>query len=109
MRLGAPTPAPWPPGTADRQRHLAPCQFGDALADGRLADTSRPGHGADAAVLYDGEQPGDMADLGLGVIDFPTIFKAHQVEEYIVENDTPDFSPAATANTGFRYLDGLDF
>lgn len=66
-------------------------------------------HGADAAVLYDGEQPGDMADLGLGVIDFPTIFKAHQVEEYIVENDTPDFSPAATANTGFRYLDGLDF
>lgn len=66
-------------------------------------------HGADAAVLYDGEQPGDMADLGIGVIDFPTIFKAHQVEEYIVENDTPDFSPAATANTGFRYLDGLDF
>ena len=66
-------------------------------------------HGADAAVLFDGEQPGDMADLGLGVIDFPTIFKAHQVEEYIVENDTPDFSPAATANTGFRYLEGLDF
>ena len=50
-----------------------------------------------------------MADLGLGVIDFPTIFKAHQVEEYIVENDTPDFRPAATANTGFRYLEGLDF
>ncbi len=66
-------------------------------------------HGADAAVLFDGEQPGDMADLGLGVIDFPTIFKAHQAEEYIVENDTPDFRPAATANTGFRYLDGLDF
>ncbi|MBD3924450.1 sugar phosphate isomerase/epimerase [Nocardioides cavernae] len=65
-------------------------------------------HGADAALLY-GQTPGDMADLGLGVIDFPTIFKAHQVEEYIVENDTPDFWPAATANTGFRYLDGLDF
>jgi len=65
-------------------------------------------HGADAVVLYD-EQPGDMADLGLGVIDFPTIFKAHQVEEYIVENDSPDFRPAATANTGFRYLEGLDF
>ena len=65
-------------------------------------------HGADAVALYD-EQPGDMADLGLGVIDFPAIFKAHQVEEYIVENDTPDFQPAATANTGFRYLDGLDF
>lgn len=65
-------------------------------------------HGADAAKLYN-QQPGDMADLGLGVIDFPTIFKAHQVEEYIVENDTPDFAPAATANTGFRYLEGLDF
>jgi len=65
-------------------------------------------HGADAAALYD-ESPGDMADLGLGVIDFPAIFKAHQVEEYIVENDTPDFWPAATANTGFRYLEGLDF
>lgn len=65
-------------------------------------------HGADAAALYN-QQPGDMADLGLGVIDFPAIFKAHQVEEYIVENDTPDFTPAATANTGFRYLDGLDF
>ena len=25
------------------------------------------------------------------------------------ENDTPDFRPAATANTGFRYLEGLDF
>jgi sugar phosphate isomerase/epimerase len=65
-------------------------------------------HGADAAALYD-EQPGDMADLGLGVIDFPAIFKKHQVEEYIVENDTPDFRPAATANTGFRYLEGLKF
>ena len=65
-------------------------------------------HGADAVALYN-QQPGDMADLGLGVIDFPTIFKAHQAEEYIVENDTPDFRPAATANTGFRYLEGLDF
>ena len=65
-------------------------------------------HGADAAALY-AQTPGDMADLGLGVIDFPAIFKAHQVEEYIVENDTPDFRPAATANTGFRYLEGLDF
>lgn len=65
-------------------------------------------HGADASALY-GQTPGDMADLGLGVIDFRAIFKKHQVEEYIVENDTPDFQPAATANTGFRYLEGLDF
>lgn len=64
--------------------------------------------GADAAALY-AQQPGDMADLGLGVIDFRTIFRKHQVEEYIVENDTPDFQPAATANTGFRYLEGLQF
>jgi len=65
-------------------------------------------HGPDAAVLY-GQEPGDMADLGLGVIDFASIFKKHQVEEYIVENDTPDFAEAATANTGFRYLEGLEF
>lgn len=32
---------------------------------------------------------GDMADLGTGVIDFAKIFGEHQVEEYIVENDTP--------------------
>jgi len=52
---------------------------------------------------------GDMCDLGTGVLDFPRIFRSHEVEEYIVENDTPDFKEAATANTGFRYLEGLDF
>jgi sugar phosphate isomerase/epimerase len=65
-------------------------------------------HGADAALLY-GQTPGDMADLGLGVIDFQAIFNKHQVDEYIVENDSPDFRPAATASAGFRYLQGLDF
>ncbi len=65
-------------------------------------------HGVDAPLLY-GQEPGDMADLGLGVIDFSAIFKKHQVEEYIVENDTPDFRPAATASAGFRYLEGLEF
>ncbi len=34
-----------------------------------------------------------MCDLGTGVIDFAKIFKKHQVEEYIVENDTPDVTP----------------
>ena len=63
-------------------------------------------HGPDAAVLY-AQQPGDMADLGLGVIDFSAIFTRHQVDEYIVENDSPDFAPAATASAGFRYLQGL--
>lgn len=65
-------------------------------------------HGPDATVLYD-QQPGDMADLGLGVIDFSAIFDKHQVDEYIVENDSPDFAPAATASAGFRYLQGLEF
>jgi sugar phosphate isomerase/epimerase len=65
-------------------------------------------HGPDAVALYN-QQPGDMADLGLGVIDFSAIFGKHQVEEYIVENDSPDFAPAATASAGFRYLQGLEF
>ena len=53
--------------------------------------------------------PGDMADLGTGVIDFARIFQAHQVEEYIVENDTPDVTPLTTAAVGHAYLDHLEF
>ena len=52
---------------------------------------------------------GDMADLGTGVIDFPKIFRTHQVEEYIVENDTPDVSPLTTAAVGHAYLDHVTF
>ncbi|WP_122816406.1 sugar phosphate isomerase/epimerase family protein [Nocardioides pantholopis] len=48
---------------------------------------------------------GDMADLGTGVIDFPRIFGAHRVEEYIVENDTPDVTPLTSAAVGHLYLD----
>ncbi|MEV1011504.1 sugar phosphate isomerase/epimerase [Streptomyces sp. NPDC049881] len=47
---------------------------------------------------------GDMADLGTGMIDFPRIFRAHAVEEYIVENDTPDVTPLQTARVGYSYL-----
>lgn len=47
---------------------------------------------------------GDMADLGTGGIDFPRIFAAHRVAEYIVENDNPDISPLVTAQTGIDYL-----
>ena len=65
-------------------------------------------HGADAVALYD-EQPGDMADLGTGVIDFPSIFAEHQVEEYIVENDTPDVSPLTSAAVGKLYLEHTSF
>ncbi|WP_052850130.1 sugar phosphate isomerase/epimerase family protein [Streptomyces avicenniae] len=47
---------------------------------------------------------GDMADLGTGMIDFARIFRAHAVEEYIVENDTPDVTPLQTARVGYSYL-----
>ncbi|TDC80346.1 sugar phosphate isomerase/epimerase family protein [Streptomyces hainanensis] len=47
---------------------------------------------------------GDMADLGTGVIDFPKIFRAHKVDEYIVENDTPDVTPLQSAEVGYDYL-----
>ena len=52
---------------------------------------------------------GDMCDLGTGVIDFRRIFRAHSVEEYIVENDTPDVSPLTSAAVGHLYLDHVRF
>ncbi|MBA2955878.1 TIM barrel protein [Nocardioides sp. MAH-18] len=52
---------------------------------------------------------GDMADLGTGVIDFAEIFRKHRVEEYIVENDTPDVTPLTTAAVGHGYLEHLKF
>ena len=52
---------------------------------------------------------GDMCDLGTGVVDFPRIFRTHEVEEYIVENDTPDVSPLTSAAVGHLYLDHLEY
>ncbi len=52
---------------------------------------------------------GDMCDLGTGVVDFPRIFRTHEVEEYIVENDTPDVTPLTTAAVGHLYLDHLEY
>ena len=52
---------------------------------------------------------GDMCDLGTGVVDFPRIFRTHKVEEYIVENDTPDVTPLTTAAVGHLYLDHLEY
>ena len=52
---------------------------------------------------------GDMCDLGTGVIDFADIFRSHAVEEYIVENDTPDVTPLTTAAVGHAYLDHLRY
>lgn len=53
----------------------------------------------------------DMCDLGAGVIDFARLFRNHQVEEYIVENDTPDnpAAPLLSAAVGHLYLDHLRF
>ena len=44
--------------------------------------------------------PATCVDLGTGVIDFPRIFRTHEVEEYIVENDTPDVTPAHLGRRG---------
>ncbi|MDQ4053460.1 MAG: sugar phosphate isomerase/epimerase [Actinomycetota bacterium] len=52
---------------------------------------------------------GDMADLGSGIVDFARIFRTHTVEEYIVENDTPDVTPLNSAAVGRLYLDNLEF
>ncbi len=52
---------------------------------------------------------GDMADLGTGVIDFTQIFRRHEVEEYIVENDTPDVSPLTSAAVGKLYLEHTEY
>ena len=37
------------------------------------------------------------------------IFRTHTVEEYIVENDTPDVSPLTSATVGHLYLDHLEY
>ena len=50
-----------------------------------------------------------MCDLGTGVVDFPRIFRTHEVEEYIVENDTPDVTPLTSAAVGHLYLDHLEY
>ena len=50
-----------------------------------------------------------MADLGTGMIDFARVFQAHKVNEYIVENDTPDVTPLQTAQVGYSYLRNLRF
>ena len=52
---------------------------------------------------------GDHVDLGTGFIEFDRIFAAHAVEEYIVENDSPDVSPLQTVQVGYTYLRELRF
>ena len=52
---------------------------------------------------------GDHVDLGTGFIEFDRIFAEHAVEEYIVENDSPDVTPLQTAQVGYNYLRKLRF
>jgi sugar phosphate isomerase/epimerase len=52
---------------------------------------------------------GGFADPGTGHIDFARIFAAHQVQQYIVENDEPDVTPRQTAEVGYRYLRDIRF
>lgn len=56
-----------------------------------------------------GPEETSHADLGTGFIDFDRFFRAHQVEEYIVENDTPDVTYLQTAEVGYRYLRRIRF
>ncbi len=56
---------------------------------------------------------GSFADPGQGMIDFARIFRAHDVDEYIVERDdagTPPRAPAEaldTARVGYEFLSSL--
>jgi sugar phosphate isomerase/epimerase len=65
--------------------------------------------------VKDMNQAGSFEDPGKGLIDFPRIFRAHGVDEYIVERDdagSPPRRPAdalVTAEVGYRYLRTVRF
>lgn len=58
---------------------------------------------------------GSFTDPGQGLIDFPRIFRAHRVDEYIVERDDAGSPPRApedaleTARVGYEYLANVRF
>ena len=68
-------------------------------------------HVKDRTSMGTSQAEADMCDLGTGIIDFAALFDHHQVEEYIVENDTPDnaAAPLLTAAVGHLYLEHLEF
>ncbi|SEC38948.1 Sugar phosphate isomerase/epimerase [Nocardioides exalbidus] len=68
-------------------------------------------HVKDRTSMGTSQPEADMCDLGVGVIDFPSLFRNHEVEEYIVENDTPDnaAAPLLTAAVGRLYLEHLEY
>jgi sugar phosphate isomerase/epimerase len=65
--------------------------------------------------VKDMNQAGSFEDPGKGLLDFPRIFKAERVEEYIVERDdagSPPRTPAQaldTARVGFEFLSTVRF
>jgi sugar phosphate isomerase/epimerase len=65
--------------------------------------------------VKDLNQGGSFADPGDGLIDFPRIFRTHQVDEYIVERDDAGTAPRTpadalvTAEVGYRYLREVRF
>jgi len=65
--------------------------------------------------VKDMNQAGSFEDPGQGLLDFPRIFRAQQVEEYIVERDdagSPPRSPAdalVTARVGYDFLSTVRF
>ena len=60
-------------------------------------------------------QAGSFADPGQGLIDFARIFRAHAVDEYIVERDDAGSPPRApedaldTARVGYQFLRTVRF
>jgi sugar phosphate isomerase/epimerase len=68
-------------------------------------------HVKDRTAMGTTQAEADMCDLGVGVIDFAELFDNHEVEEYIVENDTPDnpAAPLLTAAVGRLHLEHLRF
>ncbi len=75
----------------------------------RLDDRVRQYH------VKDLNQAGSFADPGQGLIDFARIFRAHAVDEYIVERDdagAPPRTPAdalVTAEVGYNFLRTVRF
>ncbi len=65
--------------------------------------------------VKDLNQAGSFADPGQGLIDFARIFRAHAVDEYIVERDDAGSPPRApedaldTARVGYEFLRSLRF
>ena len=65
--------------------------------------------------VKDMNQAGSFADPGQGLLDFPRIFRTHQVDEYIVERDDAGSAPRTpaqaldTARVGYEFLSTVRF